>query len=739
MKYILLLILFFSFTCKSFSTDTTKVRIHDHTDMTWNGNYDEWGLLPDETTEYRKILMHYTMGCATGGCSEWDYTTKVLVRHRTGERDSTLQEAPSFTVNGSNLDTLLFSDVSYIHYWDTLNNSLDSLLSDSLEIILFNDSLNPTTPSDTLYKHQTEFYNMVFDTAGHVIDSIYVAATDTFTTNYYNWYQVFDVIEDFELARVITPYGGYLDDDWEFTTTFDVTDFVQVLRDSVEIRCRYSGWSSGFSATLDFEFIEGKPAQDVLKIDPIYSGSYNYINGSDFEANKLVPKRFLIDENTTAAKVKMCATGHGFDNSQYAAEFKPINYYLKIDGLQTHTQLNWDADCGENPIYPQAGTWLYDRANWCPGKRAQVFEHEISPYITPGDSLEVNIDFQSYSWSGTQTPSYSIETQLVQYKEVNFSNSAEIVDIIKPSLKDEYSRKNPVCGKPLIVIRNYGSTPLTSLEIEYKVVGGSSHTYQWSGNLAFTETEEVELPNVVNWKEAENTFEVTLKQPNGVTDEYPKNNHMQSQYEPVPNYPETFSIWLATNSGVLNTNTQESETSWNIYDTDGTVVFSSGSLLANTTYKDTLTFNPGCYTFVLEDADEDGLNYFANDDGNGSIRFKRVPGSWLNNFNSNFGTNIVHQFTVDYQTNLSEVKGNSFELFPNPASNQVSISVTLNKPEKIDILIFNSLGQEMERITKENFTNGEVTFNTSSYTPGIYFCKIKHESDDQVRKFVILD
>ena len=163
MKYIYLLILFFSVTYKSFSTDTTKVRIHDHTNMTWNGNYDEWGLLPDETTEYRKILMHYTMGCATGGCSDWDYTTKVLVRHRTGERDSTLQEAPSFTVNGSNLDTLLFSDVSYIHYWDTLNNSLDSLLSDSLEIILFNDSLNPTTPSDTLYKHQTEFYNMVFE------------------------------------------------------------------------------------------------------------------------------------------------------------------------------------------------------------------------------------------------------------------------------------------------------------------------------------------------------------------------------------------------------------------------------------------------------------------------------------------------------------------------------------------------------------------------------------------------
>ena len=51
---------------------------------------------------------------------------------------------------------------------------------------------------------------------------------------------------------------------WEFTTVFDVTDFIQILRDSVEIRCHYSGWSSGFSATLDFEFIEGTPARDVM-------------------------------------------------------------------------------------------------------------------------------------------------------------------------------------------------------------------------------------------------------------------------------------------------------------------------------------------------------------------------------------------------------------------------------------------------------------------------------------------
>ena len=241
-----------------------------------------------------------------------------------------------------------------------------------------------------------------------------------------------------------------LSNNWEFTSIFDITDFAPILKDSVEIRCHYSGWSSGFSATLDFEFIKGTPPRDVIQINNVYNGGYSYVSSSDFENNKLTPQNIHIKQNSKAAMVKMTATGHGFDNSQYAAEFKPINYYLKIDGVQTHTQYNWDSKCGENPIYPQGGTWILDRANWCPGTRAETYGHEITTYINPGDSSEINIDFQPYTWNGTQTPSYIVQCQLFQYGNPNFINSVEIVDVIKPSLKDEHSRKNPICGKPLI-------------------------------------------------------------------------------------------------------------------------------------------------------------------------------------------------------------------------------------------------------------------------------------------------
>jgi hypothetical protein len=735
MKKIYLLFLSLTIAITIFAGDTTTVRIHDHTDMTWYGNYDEWGELPDATNDYRKVYLHYTMGCATGGCSDWDYTSQIIVRHRTGAIDSTLQNSPMFTVNGIVLDSVLFSDTAYVHFWNTTSNTLDSNLSTLLEIIEFNDATNPTNPTDTLYGFEAGFYNMEFDSLGNIIDSFYVTASNTIWINYHNWHQVFDVIENYELARVITPYGSMLANNWEFTTTFDVTDFIQVLRDSVEIRCHYSGWSSGFSATLDFEFIEGTPSRDVVKLENIYSGGFSYNSSSDFENTKLIPKKFLIEANSTNAMVKMASTGHGFDNNQSAAEFKPIDYFVKIDGIQTHTQYNWDGDCGENPIYPQGGTWIYDRANWCPGKRAQAFDHEITPHITPGDSLEINVDFQSYSWSGTQTPSYIIECQLFQYSDANFSNSAEIIDIIKPSLKDEYSRKNPICGKPLIVIKNYGSAPLTTLDIEYSVAGGTINTFSWAGNLAFNETEEVELPNLTNWSGNANIFEVTLKNPNGQADDYDDNNSMQSEFELVAEYPESFALWFQTNGGVVNTFTQVSESSWEFFDENGTSLHASGDLISNTQFRDTLTFSPGCYTFVVSDTDEDGLDFWANNDGGGMVRFREIGATWLKSFNADFGTNIVHQFTIGYaQSTSSNTHPMQWEIFPNPTKDKILIEGFSD--DKTQISVLNNLGERV--IKTENIQAGFTSKNIdlSKLSKGIYFVEISNNKTTTIKKVV---
>ena len=40
--------------------------------------------------------------------------------------------------------------ITYVSSWDSTTNSVDSVLSNLLEIIIFNDSSNPTIATDTI-------------------------------------------------------------------------------------------------------------------------------------------------------------------------------------------------------------------------------------------------------------------------------------------------------------------------------------------------------------------------------------------------------------------------------------------------------------------------------------------------------------------------------------------------------------------------------------------------------------
>ena len=53
--------------------------------------------------------MRYTLTCPSPSCGQWDYTNKAILLQHTGIIDSTLQEAPNFTVNGNMVDTFHYS------------------------------------------------------------------------------------------------------------------------------------------------------------------------------------------------------------------------------------------------------------------------------------------------------------------------------------------------------------------------------------------------------------------------------------------------------------------------------------------------------------------------------------------------------------------------------------------------------------------------------------------------------
>ena len=66
-----------------------------------------------------------------------------------------------------------------------------------------------------------------------------------------------------------------------------------------------------------------------------------------------------------------------------------------------------------------------------------------------------------------------------------------------------------------------------------------------------------------------NIFHASISLPNNTIDEYSFNNNLSSTFEPAPTYPNTFALWVQTNSGSIG---GFSETSWEITDNNGQIV-----------------------------------------------------------------------------------------------------------------------------------------------------------------------
>jgi hypothetical protein len=563
----------FSFSLIASPGDTTRVRVHNAVDMVWNEGYVETAHFPTDGKTYSKILMHYTLACASKGCGDWDYTTKI--------------------------DLLV-----PVRGWDSV-------------------------PTITVHSEQP-----------------YVADT--------TW-KLVGKNETFELARVMTPYGSFMrmskngfTPEWKHVHTFDVTDYAPLLKGDKVIRAFYDGWSGGYSVTIDFEFIEGIPPREVLEVRNLWQTGvkgWNYLNQADFETNYLKQLTVNFPTDMKGAMLRFIPSGHGFDNTTYCAEFCEKEYYLKVDGKEVGKNAMWRTDCGLNPVYPQGGTWLYDRANWCPGTRAYPFDHELTPFVKVGKKYTIDIDFQEVTWEGKQNPIYILETQLFIYGERNYQVDAALNAIISPSLTDEYKRFNPVCESAEIELKNNGAADLTSVDIAYTVNENDWQLYQWKGRMKTGEKERVKLTvgNALHTLSPNTTprFNVQLLRPNGVEDERPFDNALSSTFESVPTLPGSMIFYFYTNS-------KPEESYWELSEANGTILHTSEKdMTAFTLYKTAFSLSKGCYVLKIKDTGRNGLSFWVNQEGNGYLRLMNDKKEVIHSFTPDFGTGIDFYFSVE--------------------------------------------------------------------------------------------
>ncbi|HNQ13839.1 MAG TPA: peptide-N-glycosidase F-related protein [Bacteroidia bacterium] len=719
MKRILLALTFLFIYSSSFSGigDTIMVQGHNQAHMSWYGNYDAWTLFPPAGNSYHKIIMDVTLGCPPTDCSQWDYTVDIDARHRTGTFDSTLSLVPMYVVNNNGSDTIFYNSTPYyVTFFDTLNMVTDSTLSNSYYIYERGDTLNPTTATDSITAYPANYYNYYFSASGVILDSIWVGYSTSIINYFTNVYTPFEIIVDYELARVITPYGGYFNPGWSHTWRYDITEYAKFLVDSVQLRALYEGWSDGFALTTTFYFIEGTPAREVKNIHSVYNKGIPYGNVNNPVENYLVPKTYNLDSTEVQASFRVTPSGHGADNTN-CAEFCIKQYYVLVDGLQRYTQTIWRSDCGMNSLYHQAGTWLYDRANWCPGEKVTTRDHDLTNFITPG--VPVTVDLNLTAYTGTGSASYNINSQLITYGANNFNLDATIEEVIAPNKNFHYNRFNPICGKPIVILKNTGNTNLTSATITYGLEGGTMTDYTWYGLLGPYQTSTVTLDNMVWGGTNSEVFKCYVHNINGMTDDYPYNDTIRTEVLFTPELPTGFHM-------VLRTNTKPWETTWQLKDAlTGTILYQNGTMVANTIYRDTFLLNPGCYDLTIYDSGKNGLQFFANNDGTGYARLMPIDGTGTvyNYFQADFGTQISYRFTVGYTTGIeaSDVTKDIFwNVFPNPSSGIFQMDMILPSNNDLDIKVLNLMGEQVALLKKKNFKAEVFDLDLSHLSSGIY-------------------
>lgn len=486
---------------------------------------------------------------------------------------------------------------------------------------------------------------------------------------------------NWELARYITPYGFYWDSSmkWKHGWYFDMTDYAGILRDSVEIIYQHTGYEAnndrGWKINLSFFVVEGEPVRDPVQISRLWSGSFQYGNPNNpIEAN-LQPQTVTLHNDTRTANLKIIQTGHGMDATENCAEFCPKQRTVKWNNSVIDQRFIWKEDCGFNSLFPQAGTWLYDRTNWCPGEPVPAHDLHLLN-LTGGSQHTFDIDMQSYTSSGN-FGNYVFTTYLVEYGELNRQVDVELETVIAPSTEFVYERYNPICDQPVIVIHNNGSEALTSLDIEYGVPGNGSRTMQWTGNLAFDERDTVTLTEPIWWGGGADALEFHLRNPNGKEDQFAANNSRVVPVQEVPVMGDMLIVFLFTNKAA-------SENYYYVRDLrNDSIVYAKTSLANSTLYRDTVYLNEGgCYQFEFYDdgnppanypLNEDGLGWWANsNDGTGTLRLLSNAGS--ENFGPDFGTKILHQFRVLHPLSVESPEQSSFEVYPNPSAGVFHIS-----------------------------------------------------------------
>lgn len=270
--------------------------------------------------------------------------------------------------------------------------------------------------------------------------------------------------------------------------------------------------------------------------------------------------------------------------------------------------------------------------------------------------------------------------------------------------------------EPVFKLRNNGNENLTAITIQYQVNGGPLSTYDWTGNLEFLSEEEVVLPAITFSSEEENIVHIYSENPNGNPDQYPLNDTINHVLPGADITPSSIGF-------IMRTDANPEETTWELIDSEGTVVASggpyteSGQTITESFQLDDLS----CYQFFFYDAGGDGLaapGFFALYYGSSNYIIQGI---------GDFGSQKATDFSTDDDTGIEEINAETdVKVYPNPFSNYTNLAITSSELSHIQVNMFNILGELVYQSDEGMQAAGEqmIKISADGLQNGVYFVQI---------------
>lgn len=552
----------------------------------------------------------------------------------------------------------------------------------------------------------------------------------------------------YELARFITPYGKYWNasSNWKHGWYFDLTDFAYLLHDSLEIIYQHTGYEAnndrGWTITLQFNCIEGTPALLPQGVTRFYEVSAPFGSNSSTFKSAVPDKTFTVDNDADLIRFKTIQTGHGMDQQENCAEFCSKQRTIKLDNNIIDKRNVWRDNCGLNSLYPQAGTWIYDRAGWCPG--APVEASDIDVKLTGGSQHDFSLDMESYSNTTGGSANYYISAYAMHFKDNRKQRDAAIDDILAPSSHFDYLRLNPECGAPIVNIKNFGLDTIKTVYFEYGKLGGQIQFIEVHCNIASMQSGILNLEAIYNWSGPGNTFYAKILKVNNQSDENDENNLMYSTITNTVTWPNKIIITLKTNNAA-------SENYFTVTDAKGNVVKRRDNMSNNITYRDTVQmFNNVCYKFELMDdgpppagnpLNRDGLGWWNNPaDGTGSVQIRSgLNNALLKSFNVDFGTKITQNFYTTFSMGMIPLTNQiqdaiHVQVFPNPAVASVNLTIDFKQMGSANIAIYDNTGRQVYTSTTDKSTE---TIDVDDLASGLYHVVVTQGAFSGKAEFIV--